>query len=228
MQSIVNRRTALAAIGTVGTLAAIPAAAATTNQSTDRSAWDQAFRRMEHTKSVADADSAVFDKIAAAWEAGRPSMDAIHWREFSIVNGFGQDRFHVAYMLDVEAEWQDFLSRENKTWWAPDPAHNKRTKERRRAALDSVLEFRRKNEEHNRATGYTQAAERNDRLDEARYNAKWDLIRTPAPDGEALLWKLETLFGPDACHDGSVTPWSEEAIAPVMADARRLLSHGRA
>ncbi len=228
MNNELTRRAALAALAGAPVsmmVLGIPAAA---RASEDRTAWDRAFTIYQRAKAAADADSAAFDPLEEAYRASYPSMDSIDFRQLSVFNGFGHDRLHIAYKMDVEQEWQEFLARENKTWWALDPEQNRKTKERRRAALDSVLEFRRKVEEHGRDTSYTQAAERNDRLDEARYNAKWELIRTPAPDGEALLWKLETLFGPDASHDGSVTPWSEEAIAPVMADARRLLSHGRA
>ncbi len=228
MKSELTRRAALAGLAgaPVSMMALGIPAAATTGE--DRTAWDRAFTIYQRAKAAAEADNAAFERLEEAYLASFPSMDSIDFRQLSVFNGFGHNRLHIAYRMDVEQEWQDFLARENKTWWAVDPEQNRKTKERRRAALDSVLEFRRKVEEHGKNTSYTEAAERNDRLDEASYNAKWDLIRTPAPDGEALLWKLETLFGPDACDNGSVTPWSEEAIAPVMADARRLLSKGRA
>lgn len=52
-----------------------------------------------------------------------------------------------------------------------------------------------------------------DRMGEARDA----LIAIPAPDGEALLWKLEWLFFSDHL-------WDEEFAAPAIADAKRILS----
>lgn len=49
------------------------------------------------------------------------------------------------------------------------------------------------------------------------------LLGTPAPDQEALLWKMEHLWLGD-----EEASWSKEAVSAVLSDARRLLSTGRA
>ena len=48
------------------------------------------------------------------------------------------------------------------------------------------------------------------------------IMDTPAPDGEALLWKIEHFFTP------ADTLWSEDYAEQFYADARRILSAGRA
>lgn len=48
------------------------------------------------------------------------------------------------------------------------------------------------------------------------------LMETPSPHPEALLWKLEHMFG-DIDPDGFSAPWCSSYILPTMADARRLL-----
>lgn len=47
------------------------------------------------------------------------------------------------------------------------------------------------------------------------------MLDTPAPDGDALMWKIENFFGP------SDTVWAEGFADQFYADARRLLA-GRA
>lgn len=53
-------------------------------------------------------------------------------------------------------------------------------------------------------------------------NAALELHSMPAPDAEALLWKLEELWADDPCAS-----YNEETIERLLADARRLLGNGR-
>jgi hypothetical protein len=57
---------------------------------------------------------------------------------------------------------------------------------------------------------------------DARDRAGAVLLDMPAPDAEALLWKLEYMWLND-----EEASWSEEAVSGVLADARRLLANGR-
>lgn len=67
-----------------------------------------------------------------------------------------------------------------------------------------------------------------DNCDEAGFafcEAQSALIQTPAPDGGALLWKLDALFGPAARDPGDYGgTFCPDWINAVMADARRLLA----
>ena len=56
----------------------------------------------------------------------------------------------------------------------------------------------------------------------------WDkLMRMPAPDGDALMWKMQEMWGGDE-GDGYCDSWSMEFVNVVLADARRLLGVGQA
>lgn len=60
-----------------------------------------------------------------------------------------------------------------------------------------------------------------ERLLEVRCRFEDALMRTPAPDGEALRWKLDYLLRDDG--DGSVFCWNIEFIAQTADDYRRIL-----
>lgn len=70
--------------------------------------------------------------------------------------------------------------------------------------------------------GFDKAEDRWEALGQRAYEAEWALMDTPAPDQPALLWKLEKLLATNEDR-GSVDPWSSEAVAQTIADARRLL-----
>lgn len=62
-----------------------------------------------------------------------------------------------------------------------------------------------------------------DTLCDIESDARWQLIRMPAPDRPALLWKLEYLF--QGSH-GALDPYNIESLAQTIADCRRLLVEG--
>lgn len=85
-------------------------------------------------------------------------------------------------------------------------------------------------DEPGRLSGFTQADHVVEAASEALSAVSRELILLQAPDSEALLWKLDHLFGSEAMT-------GEETHAPgyclawmdaVMDDARRLLTVGRA
>ncbi|OWK31308.1 hypothetical protein [Sphingomonas dokdonensis] len=52
------------------------------------------------------------------------------------------------------------------------------------------------------------------------------MLATPAPHQRALLWKIEYALRNDE-DEGSTIAWSFEHIAPIVADARRMLGEAR-
>lgn len=79
--------------------------------------------------------------------------------------------------------------------------------------------------EHERL-GLDAIGEESDRLCDAYCAIESSLIDMPAPDGSALLWKLERLFGPEAWDGEDFSPaWCADWMNAVMKDARRLLGH---
>lgn len=60
-------------------------------------------------------------------------------------------------------------------------------------------------------------------LNERAYSdAEWQLLLTPAPDRDALEWKMDRLFGDADEYCDSIRM---DAIAAFLADVRRLLDH---
>ena len=64
-------------------------------------------------------------------------------------------------------------------------------------------------------------ADEMNRLDGIRYELIHDLLGATAPNHAALLWKLEYLL-----TDTDGYCWSDETVAPVLGDVRRILSGG--
>lgn len=59
-----------------------------------------------------------------------------------------------------------------------------------------------------------------DRLCSIESDARWDMIRMPAPDRPALLWKLDYLL---QGSNGTLDPYNTADLAQTVADCRRLL-----
>lgn len=71
--------------------------------------------------------------------------------------------------------------------------------------------------------------DRYDALSEAYGCATDGMMQTPAPDGPALLYKLEYLFGEEACGGDSCSPaYQADWVNAFMRDAYSLLFEGRA
>ncbi|HEX8443030.1 MAG TPA: hypothetical protein VF631_05220 [Allosphingosinicella sp.] len=220
MTNSINRRTAMLAIASTGAIATTSAAAMVDVNAAEAAAWEAALAEHDAALAAKNAFEPTYDRIEAADEAGRPSMDVIPWNEFTF-----EDRHHVARIMDIEKRWSLFLEGEGKWWWAP--GREDARKAQFRAALDTIRDFRRQEAEHHERSGMNAAS--------TSYDALWDrlgaaenaLLDLPAPHGPALLWKLEHLFADDR-GDGFCASYSAELMDKVLADARRLLSHGRA
>lgn len=215
-----TRRNALVAIGTAGALIAAPVAVAArveARSAPSSSAWHQAMSRLAKAKAASNEASAHYDRALDAYEAVRPSMDAIHWQAFPY-----EDRCHVARVMDIEKRWQAFLQGEGKLWHSRNPT---RDKARQRRALLSVRDFRRAEQAAKDRCGLDAAEARWEAADDELTAAEEALVMLPAPHGEALLWKLELVM---EVSNGSSAGWDEKWVDAIMADARRLLSAGRA
>lgn len=206
-ERIPSRRMVLGAFAGFGAIAGVPIAAVARieERAANRRPWNLALAELDRAHAEHAAAERAFNSVQAAWEIGRPSIEMIDWKVLSF-----RDREHMARSADVEQEWQEFLQAEGKLWWSANPAA---AKARHRAALDSVLEFRRQEAEHDARHGYSAAYDRLERAAEDLTDAEQVLMDMPAPDQEALLWKLE--------H-------ASAAADPIITDARRLLAAGRA
>jgi hypothetical protein len=228
VSAALSRRAALTGFALASAAGIAPSALASlpTETSADRTEWNAKVRTYETLKAQGLAHSPVWDAAFARYEAARPDMAAvIDWTCLGI--SYVAHRDHTARVMDVEQEWQKYLAGEGKWWWGgKDP---EACKVRQRKALDSVLEFRRLEAEAYTNTGAEAADDRTEALADAESEAWNTLLLTPAPDQQALLYKLDLLFCEDrGGNDDYSDSWSMKLIDAVMADARRLLTQGRA
>jgi hypothetical protein len=191
----------------------VPALAAAT---ADRSDWDAAMRAYQLAKAEDEAFDPTYWPIHNAWEAGRPSMNAIDWKRLNPVPG---NKEHIARIADLGKLWHRYLDGEGKWWWAGDP---EKSKAEFRAALDSVQAFRDAEERHDRESGLDEANERYEDLGERVNLAQEALMGMAAPDLAALRWKLDQLHDPG----GDMPAWSAYFVRQTFADIARLLPEG--
>lgn len=221
MEGKLTRRGILAATLTATALVAAPVAmAAKVQTAADASAWNAGMAALAKAQAAYDYESADNDRVEEVFHAApKPDLNtAIHWREFP---GY-LERGYVAHVMDIEKDWQRFLSEEGRAWWAENPT---RKKANYRRALLSVRDYRRNLQAVNDRYGYDASTERYEAALDALCDAQASLILTPAPHGEALLWKLEHVM---EVNNGSSAGYCEEWVNAIMADARRLLSAGTA
>lgn len=229
MQNL-SRRAALGAFTAAAGLAAVPiSAAAAKIGTTDRTAWDRAFKVMQKAQAAYEADFRYYlpmhDRCNRATEAVphvtlRPDPYSGRLQPVTTADtGFVHESRR---MVKEVAEGRRWLETEK---YASLKQHFELCKDVAAAADARDAEIRRIQEGY----GYWPATERNEALCSAMCDAEDALIEMPAPDNEALLWKLDHLFGPDArSADGNSASWARDYIDVVVADARPLLSNGRA
>lgn len=218
MGTSLDRRAFIAA-ATVSSIAVTsPVLAVASNAgSADRRAWDSAMAAHEAAKAEDEAFNPVYDRVSKVWEAGKPSMDSIHWSEFRFA-----DRDLVARTLNLEKTWNDFLAGEGKWWSGGSPAASQRMKDRQRAALDSVQAFRDAEARHDRESGMDAAEDRWEALGDAAWNTRLTLLNMRAPDLSALRWKLAQVRN----DDGSLVSWRADIVRQTFDDIDRLLPEG--
>lgn len=211
MSNNTTRREALAALagtpllaGTIGFAVATRAEAATT----DRTAWDRAFARHTRLCSLERAADKAADAARERFAAIEPSMDLIDWKTLGLP--YTVNKYQTARLLDVEQDWQRFLAGHEKWWWAKDADAARAEK---RAALDTILEYRRQYEEAERASGSYHIEDRADRLCDQRAEAEDFLIeQVPAPGLRELVIKMELAAKREV----------DAHYSAILADLRRL------
>jgi hypothetical protein len=214
MKAVTSRRALLKAAPVTALTIAAPLTALNAVSPTDATEWDAAMRTYEDAVAEDAAYDPIYWAIHRSWEAGRPSMDGIHWKEFPFF-----DRKHIARTIDLEGMWRGFLADEGKSWWSPKPESRKA---QFRAALDSVQAFRDAEAAHRRDSGMDEADQRWEELAERVNEAQWALMALPAPHGAALLWKLNVLLAVDEETVGGVG-WDRGPAEQALADMSRLL-----
>ena len=166
--------------------------------------------RWENAMAAFDSARLDYDLYhGTIWNPLSDELDRISPRpdlSFEIEARNGQvARYHVAAnRLD---EWDDHVS----------PVFRAKAAAVREAWLDHL--------DARKRLGYDAATDEVERRCDWMCDRESELIKLPAPDCTALLWKLERLFGPAVRNEGDYCDsWCPDWINAVMDDARSLLS----
>ena len=224
--SSTSRRAALGVfLKTAAMGASVPILAASVSQCSqpahsaaiERSAWDQAFSKMEVARNANEAFRPIVDDAWIGYLRDKPSGDDIDLRPMGplITADFRNELLHRA---DPDKIHADFIAAQGVTWWAPEPSE---VIARHKAACERIREFRAQIQAVKDRHDYDAKTKKADELGEADHDATWALFDIPAPDLAALRWKIEHLFG--HCEDCEVDSWSTEVMKVFLADVRRLL-----
>lgn len=216
-----SRRQALVGIGLAAAIVPVAGVSIAKAGPGDRTAWDMAMA--DHLRAVAASDA--FDaRINAITNAYRKTVEKVphttlrpdpytgHTTPITTADEWfvARARRHVA---EVDA---------GKCWL--DPAfpslheHLQLCRDVVAAADARDAEIKRIDER----TGYSAGHEHYDALTTAICDTETVLLNMPAPDGEALFWKVERLYSPG---EGI---WAAGVEDQTYADLRRFLLNGRA
>lgn len=188
-----------------------------------RANWDKAFKAWSDALEHAEQLTCELSAVTLAYEKLQPDLAEIepiikrrlpyrHARE-------------VAFTLDLEAEWERFLSGEGKVWWGGD---RDKIKADARADFDAIADFRARYLRAGKVTGYDDLNDQYDAAWDAECEARGILFKTPAPDAQAATVKLDLLFGPDELEPGSYCDaWTADWVIPAIADAKRIMHGGQ-
>lgn len=200
----------LAAVAlTVPAIAAAGALARAAPLSGDRAAWDAGLAAVAVAKADDDAYNIVYDRAYSAFRADAPHVDSLPLASLP-----GHSLGALVGTGDLDA-----LERAHLHWIAED---------KRQPAIDAFAafrDFRRLRDDADHRHNLTAIETEWDRLGEAYNNARWALFAIPSPDLNALLWKVEQLFGESVADpDGDCPCWAGRIMEVFRADARRLLA----
>lgn len=210
-QHTVSRRQALAGIGVASAVAMAPAALAAAP--TDRTAWVHAVAALDSAERHMNATSMTWSAAHSRCEALKPPISSASKRPMPWA--FLDER-DIQFSFDTK-QARDLVARCQE----PD-------RSRYLAALDSIDRYREGCERARVACNMEAHSKAVDAAGEAFGDAEVAMFQTPAPDLDALHFKLDRMFGEKArTEDGDpdfAPGWHVKTLGPVMDDARRLLA----
>ena len=205
-----NRREVLAGMALASASVAIPAAAlGNTMAQPNRAAWDRALASLKAAHKASDDFEPTIWRILEAYKAAVKKVPnttvEVYGRSVSTADSqeVSWARHGEQNLRYVEVCAYEGVKGRHKL------AEAANARDAKIAAIDKRL-------------GRTAANNHHDALSEAITAAEDVLLKMPAPDGEALLWKVDRLY----CEGQGI--WAPGFESQTHADLRRLLSTGRA
>jgi hypothetical protein len=205
-----NRREMLTGMAVAGATVALSAPTIAKDRPVSRAAWDKAMGDLQRAKAASDAYDAPFWRIDEAYRA------AIAKVPHATVEGGGYGRPLTTADRDVVV----YARNSCKSLRYVETCAYADAKARQEFvdladARDAQIEL------IDRRVGWTAANEHYEALTDVIVAAEEVLLSMPAPDGEALLWKVNRLY-----PEGEGI-WEAGYESQTQADLRRLLSSGR-
>ena len=204
-----NRREVITGMALASAAVAVPTAAIAKKLPASRVAWDRAMADLQRAKAASDSYETEYWRIEATYRADVDNLPhvtveidgrSISTADSTQVAWARHDARNVRY---VEACAYDSVRQRQQLADAAD------ARDEQIAAINQLHRWDAVNEHY-------------DGLSSAICDAEQALLNMPAPDGEALLWKVDRLYTPG---EGI---WSAEYEAQTHSDLRRFLSQGRA
>lgn len=127
---------------------------------------------------------------------------------------------------DLFAKYQTALDAEeefDRQWWTPLHDELLRLEEALKGTGANLPAIR---QNWAKKTDFDAVTSQFEALQDARCDLRDELMETPAPNRQALLWKLEVVLAPDTSESdpsAGITPWKSSFLAQTIVDMRRLL-----
>lgn len=210
MSGAVNRRDALIGIATT---AALTSTAQPAGRSVDRHDWNAAMANLAIATRQSDALEPRVDAVNAAYAEQSQAIPhaTIH------VGNLGRS-------MSTSSEWdvRHARSQQKRLGYLEDLPGNYDEYRAYHALIKADEARKAKLTQLDQRLGWSEINDRYDTMSDGIVEAERALLDMPAPDGEALLWKVNKLYKPgEGC-------WSDGVEDQTHSDLRRFLSHGRA
>lgn len=207
-----SRRQALVGIGLAGAAVAVPLSGAIAS-GVDRSAWDAAVAELARAQAAADAFTTKVERINDAFDRLKSKVPHVE-----VPNPYGPPSSKTSTANHHHVQWARGSARDVR--YLEECAYETHRSEM--ALVDAANAREAKIARIDARLGYSASNDHHDALCEAICDAEQRLLNIPAPDGDALLWKINKLYQPGSGM------WASGFEEQTVADLHRFLSSGRA
>ena len=179
-------------------------------------AWDRSVRNHERAEQAFAAALKKAHRISGLYEEAAPPVPDINWPLIGDALNLDDRTISLLYTdIDELTEW----ARTQGRWTFPHPSDESILLE-----IAKIREYRLRRDLLDARLGYYKAQEACDDACDRRTDAESKVLLTPAPDLDAVQYKLEYLFGDfeTGAKDEHVERWSREYTDALIADVRRL------
>lgn len=178
-----------------------------------RATWDRRMLAFQRADRTFDASNQRYARVLQLFDIDAIPKPDINWHR--LATSPGRSKFLVLQVDDLD-ELLDRSLRQIQ-WTFPHPPESEV-----RFEIEKIRGYRLAIELLDAKVGMTKVDQEHDVAAERRNVAHTDLMLTPAPDLDAVQYKLEYLFGDISDDDDQIDPWHRKFTDSIIADVRRL------